>query len=548
MCPYREDATQMPTTITVEELKTMRENQEPHALIDVREKGEFVLRHIFRAVPIPRGVLELRVSQRIPVQHLPVIVYDQDGHRAALAAETLEEIGYRDVRLLDGGLDSWEASGGRTDYGTNVPGKDFGEKVAVLRKTPHLTPDEVVERQKRGERILILDSRTREEYERAHVPGAFSVPGAELPTRIRTLIDAPENKDATIVVNCAGRTRSILGADVLIRMGMQNPVYALENGTMAWSMAGHELERGPGADVDAARAPSAQQVVRAFADRVAEEDGVTSISIEEFQALRDDGALHYALDVRLPHEYAEGHIPGSVSLPGGQIALAADEIVAVNQGQIVLISDTGVRAKISGSYARQIGYPNVAVLAGGIEGWRASGLDVVTKDETPEVPGLAEAKSRTQSTSPTELFEALATNETLIVDVKGSGDYALAHIAGSRWVPRGDLERRIEKYAESTDQAIVLTDNDGTRAALACATLQDLGYTNVRWLEGGLDAWHAAGYETVEGLDGADVSLKEAKEDVEMIGRVGPLARNRQDMLDYLEWEIELGHKYETDA
>jgi rhodanese-related sulfurtransferase len=525
----------------------MRDESVAHALIDVREKGEFVQRHIFRAVPIPRGLLEVRLPARVPVTDVPVILYDVDGHRAGLAARTLEALDYRDVRLLEGGLDAWEAAGQRTDYGTNVPGKDYGEKIAVQRKTPHLTPDEIVERQNRGERILILDSRTREEYERSHVPGAFSVPGAELPLRIRTLIDAPENRDATIVVNCAGRTRSILGADVLIRMETRNPVYALENGTMAWMMAGHELERGPGATVEIASAPAARQSVRAFAERVAAEDGVGLTSLDGFEALRESGALHYALDVRLPEEYAAGHIPGTISLPGGQLALAADEIVAVNQAPVILISNSGDRARIAGSYARQIGYPHASVLDGGIEDWMAAGRELVEIEPELEVPGLETARATTTAVAPAELASMLGKDAPLVVDVKGSGDFALDHIAGARWVPRGDLERRVAIYAETKSTPIVLTCNDGVRSALAAVTLQDLGYMNVKWLEGGLDAWKAAAFKTAEGLDGADVSLREAKDDVEMIGRVGPLARSRQDMIDYLEWEIALGDKYENE-
>ncbi|MFW6076022.1 MAG: rhodanese-like domain-containing protein, partial [Chloroflexota bacterium] len=178
----------MARTISVSELNQIREDNVPHALIDVREKGDYVQQHIFKAVPIPRGLLEVRLPARVPSGNVPLIFYDADGSRAPLAARTAESLGYRDVRLLDGGLDAWRDAGLRGDYGTNVPGKDYGEKVAVQRKTPHLTPDEIVERQRRGEKIVILDSRTPEEYERAHVPGAYSVPGGELPAAVSTLL------------------------------------------------------------------------------------------------------------------------------------------------------------------------------------------------------------------------------------------------------------------------------------------------------------------------------------------------------------------------
>jgi rhodanese-related sulfurtransferase len=536
----------MPALISVEDLKQFREQQTPHALLDVREKGEFVQRHIFRAVPMPRGQIELLIEQRIPDKSVPVIVYDIDGHRAELAAQTLEELGYQDVRVLEGGLDAWAAAGGRTDYGTNVPGKDWGEKIAVQKKTPHLTPDEIVERQKSGERIIILDSRTQTEYERNHVPGAYIVPGGELPSRIHTVLEAPENRDATIVVNCAGRTRSIVGADVLIRMGVHDKVYALENGTMAWSMAGHELERGPGPSLDVATSPEARESVEQFAARVAAEDGVQTVTLEEFQAWRASGKLHYAIDVRLPEEFAGGHIPNTFHIAAGQIALEADEIVAVNQAPVVMISNSDVRARIGGSLARQIGYPNVYVLTGGIEGWTGAGNNLVTSDPEPAVPGLDEARAATTAITGEALKGELAgANAPLVVDVRGSGDFALGHIENARWVTRGDLERRILSYAQPVDIKLITVCNDGVRSAMSAKTLQDLGFSNVLYLEGGLTSWTDAGGDLVQGLDGADVSLREAKDDVGMLDRRGPLARNRQDMIDYLEWEIALGDQYE---
>lgn len=536
----------MARSISVDELHRLREDGVPHALVDVREKGNFVQRHIFKAVPIPRGLIELRFPQRIPWKDVPVIVYDDGDDRTGRAAETISALGYADVRVLDGGLSAWADAGLRTDYGTNVPGKDYGEKVAVVRKTPHLTPDQIVERRQQGDNIIILDSRTREEFERSHVPGAYSVPGGELATRIHSVLDAPENKDATIVVNCAGRTRSILGADVLIRMGIDNPVYALENGTMAWSMAGHELERGDGPELPIPDSEAAREASRQFAARVAGDDGVGTIAVDQLRDLQQSSEYHYVVDVRLPAEYESGHIAGSASLPAGQIALAGDELLAVNQAHIVMVSNSDVRSRVGGSLARQIGYPKVSYLVGGLEAWQESGqaLESGTASETPAVGGTTGA-----SISVAELKSALdAGDAPAIIDVKGSGDYALSHIAGSTWIPRGDLERRIESVVPSKTDAIVITCDSGVRSSLAAATLADMGYENVRWLEGGLNAWKDAGNQTVEGLDGADVPLKVAKDDIEMIGRVGPLARNRQDMLDYLEWEINLGDRYETEA
>jgi hypothetical protein len=64
-------------------------------------------------------------------------------------------------------------------------------------------------------------------------------------------------------------------------------------------------------------------------------------------------------------------------------------------------------------------------------------------------------------------------------------------------------------------------------------------------LAGGLEGWRNTGFELVEGLDGADVSLQEAKEDADLVNRPQALARNRDDMIAYLEWETRLGDKYE---
>src|SRR3954451_19239784 len=138
------------------------------------------------------------------------------------------------------------------------------------------------------------------------IPGAFDCPGAELVYRVPDRVPSP---DTLVVVNCAGRTRSIIGAQSLRNAGIGNPVMALENGTMGWELAGLELARGR---EDALPPPSPEGLAkaRALADKVAERFGITRIDGEalvRFESEADRRAL-YVFDVRGPDEYEAGHL------------------------------------------------------------------------------------------------------------------------------------------------------------------------------------------------------------------------------------------------
>ncbi|TGS57594.1 hypothetical protein EN826_032655, partial [Mesorhizobium sp. M1D.F.Ca.ET.183.01.1.1] len=73
------------------------------------------------------------------------------------------------------------------------------------------------------------------------IPGSICLPNGELAYRADSVIPDPE---IPIVIHCAGRTRSIIGAQILRDLGFHNPIFALENGTQGWTLAGFELERG----------------------------------------------------------------------------------------------------------------------------------------------------------------------------------------------------------------------------------------------------------------------------------------------------------------
>src|SRR5215467_12566955 len=228
----------MAATITPASLKSLLAGKEPFALIDVREAGEYNSSHIPGASLVARRQLETLVPQAVPFKGTPVVVCDDDGRRARLAAATLERLGYRQVSVLDGGV----TDGLETEWGMNVPSKDFGEKVEVVHHVPEVECKDLAVRIQNGEKFLILDSRTPEEFRRFCIPGGRSVPGGELALRITDLARNID-QDTTIIVNCAGRTRSIIGARVLQRMGIPR-VYGLKNGTSGWVLAGHKLETG----------------------------------------------------------------------------------------------------------------------------------------------------------------------------------------------------------------------------------------------------------------------------------------------------------------
>ncbi|MBI3325487.1 MAG: sulfurtransferase, partial [Nitrospinae bacterium] len=510
----------------------------PYALIDVRDEEEYNTQQIFTANLVPRRLLELRIGQLVPVTTTRVVICDDDGQRAALAAAALEHMGYSRVAVMAGGLIAWLAAGYPTVSGVNVPSKDFGERVLVQHHVPEMPPEELHARLQRGEKIVILDSRTPEEFERACIPGGRSVPGGELALRITDLVKDPK---ATVIVNCAGRTRSIIGTRVLQRMGIPNPIYGLRNGTMGWHLAGFQVQTG--ARAQPLPTPSAEGLAaaEAFAASVAAEDGVRLLSVQALPGLltKADRETVYLIDVRTSEEYSAGHIPGAQWIPGGQAVQRTDEVIAVRNAAIVVTCDGRVRSFITASWYRQMGFPNVYALDGGTTAWTASGLPLETGWPQRLPAAFAEAKAQIQPLSPHELQARLAgSRASLVIDIDTSRDHSQGHVPGARWLARGWLELRISDIAAAEDTPIALTCQDGVKSTLAGAALKGLGYTNICVLAGGMASWKQAGLPLETGLTQPVVQPAD-------VLRSGT-ERSREEMIRYLEWEEELGRKYET--
>ncbi len=211
------------SNIAPDALSALMASDTPHAVLDLRERATYERGHIFRATPLPRRQLEFRLSAMVTARATPLAIYDDDGRLAALATPTLSAMGFTDVRVLEGGLGAWRAAGRRTVQGVNVPSKVFGERALHEMKTPQIAPRDLHARIAAGADMVIVDSRTPEEYARGCIPGAVNVPGGELVFRIAGIVPSP---DTPIVVHCGGRTRSYIGAESLRRMGLPNPIVA----------------------------------------------------------------------------------------------------------------------------------------------------------------------------------------------------------------------------------------------------------------------------------------------------------------------------------
>ena len=537
----------MPALMTAAALKSLLDTRATCALIDVREAGEYNDAHIPGSSLVPRRQLEFRMTRLVPFKGAQVIVCDDDGRRAPLAAATLERMGFGRVAVLEGGINRWTTEGYPTEWGVNVPSKDFGEKIQVVHHVAEMHPEELRARQLRGEKIVLLDSRTPEEHRRATIPGGRSAPNGEVALHIADLAPDP---GATIVVHCAGRTRSIVGARLLQRMGYSN-VFDLRNGTMGWMMAGLELETG--STRLELPAPSAESRARAeaFAARIAAEDGVRTLTIPELRELmaRADRECVYLIDVRASNEYARGSIPGFQWFPGGQAVQRADDLVAVKNGHVIFACDGRVRATVTASWYRQMGFPNVYTVDGGTTAWVASG-QALAKSEAPGGPrgydegiGGALPAGYEAARAKVELLAAgtlearrRASPAPLVIVVDTSRDFSNGHVPGARWVPRGWLELAIGDVAPSKDTALVVTCSNGLNSVLAGATLKDLGYQRVAVLADGMQAWGRAGLPVERGLSG----VMSPPNDVLTMGT----DRTWAEAIQYLRWEEELAKKY----
>jgi len=495
-------------------------NHEELALVDVREEAPFAESHPLFAANIPLSKLELEVFSRIPRRDTQVTVYDNDEGLANIAAKRLQALGYTNVSLLEGGLEGWRRAGGELFIDVNVPSKAFGELVESQRHTPSLAAEEVQALLDSEADVVVLDARRFDEYQTMSIPTGISVPGAELVLRARELAPDPSTR---IIVNCAGRTRSIIGTQSLINSGIANPVSALRNGTIGWTLAGQTLQHGQSRRF-APTSEEHRQIAARDARRVADKALVSRARLADLQRWQQEPTRStYLFDVRTPEEFEAGHLPSARSTPGGQLVQETDHFASVRGARLVLVDDDGVRANMSASWLAQLGW-EVYVL---------DDLEPAHFSEHGAWQAPIPAPQQAEEVSPETLADWLNHGDTAVLDFTSSANYVKRHIPGAWWALRSQLREGLAKVPPA--ERYVLTCGSSQLARLAVAEVEALTGKTVFLLKGGTASWIAAQLPLEEGESHlASPRIDRYRRPYE--GTDNP----REAMQAYLDWEFGL--------
>lgn len=474
-------------TIGAQQAKTAIHSSQEYALLDIREHGQYGEGHPFLSVHCPYSDFEQNLARLVPNTEVPIILMDDGDGVSERASQQALAMGYSKVEILAGGAPAWAQAGYTLYKGVNLPSKTLGEIIEHHDHPKVITAQQLNEWQTQGKPMHFFDCRPPNEYDKMTIPGAACVPNGELAHRLAAVVP---DETTPIVVTCAGRTRGLIGAAGLERLGLPNPIYAVENGTQGWALAGFSLKRGNGQPEMPVLSEQALEVSRARADKLMAKEGLACIDRAAFLELAQDGSRTlYLIDVRSLTEYKQGHLPGAVHAWSGQAAQAADLTMGVRRARVVLSDDTGLRAAIAGVWLKALGYEVYVLRETSPDalptGWRV---------QSPSMPAV----DAPASLAPQDVEAMRTTGKAALVDIRNSQDYRKLHASSAQWATRA----RLSQLSQSNpDKALVLFADDPVAAQYFAEDAKTHGLTVLGLVAGGLKAWRAAGLATESTTD-----------------------------------------------
>jgi len=526
---YVNEAKRYVQGISVEEAKQIYDKDKTVLFVDVRPYTEYAKDgYLFRRLDLPAGRVIFDARFRIPNKDTPIIVYARKGKRAVMAAAQLVQMGYTNVRYMEGGILGWKRAGypimhssfvGTIDMPQGKTPEEFLKEAKTVAGEG-ITPLEAKERIDKDPNTVILDVATRREYAIMgfKIPGSIVTSYGEIVFTDFMKKNFPD-ANIPIIVNCTTGKRGLQIAKVLKEMGYKNVTY-IRGGLGAWKKAGLPLEKYEPTQERKIKSVNLSQVEppqgktgEDFANEA--KRYVRGISLIEAKKKFDNKEAIF-VDVRRRSEYKSGFIEGSLDIPLGRLIFDARTRIPNKNTPIITYCEKGMRGAIAGSYLVQMGYTNVRYLEGGISAWKKAGYPVIIspyyykidlpQGKTPE-EFLKEAKTVAgEGITPLEAKERIDKDpNTVILDVSTPIEHTLlGKIEGSLLLEQGKVPFNIKKKVHDARTPIIVTCSTGKRAILVAKILKEMGYKNVTYIRGGLGAWKKAGLPTVGYVKGEE--------------------------------------------
>ena len=442
----------MNSLVEAKTVKSWISDDKELAFIDVRETSQHTSGHPFFSISIPYSEFEINVEKFIPNKKVRIVLFDNNNGVSEIIYKKAKNLKYINIFILKDGVKGWIKSKFRLFDGINVPSKSFGELIEEKFNTPSITASQLSKKQKEKKDIVILDGRPFDEYNKMSIPGSVCCPNAEIPYRISELI---KSSDTEIIINCAGRTRSIIGTQALINFGIKNKVYALENGTQGWFLNNFKLDYGKTKFLD--KTPNNEKI-NELRNKVVNllENNVEIIDFNQAQKLIDDkNFTTYIFDVRT-NSVKKNELSKLRNVPGGQLIQATDKYIGVLKSHIILFDDGDlVRAGMTALWLKKMNYHCYVV------------------NESPErIKNLNlrhEVNFKTKPINLIELDDLKNLEDIHIFDVRNSVDYRNKRIKGSIWTNRLIIKKEVIQYKNS----IVLVTDDLPKASLVANDIQE---------------------------------------------------------------------------
>ncbi|MEM9441379.1 MAG: rhodanese-like domain-containing protein [Pseudomonadota bacterium] len=480
------------------------------ALLDLREAGPFSEGHPLFAVPAPYSTLEAIIGDLVPRPNVPILLFDGGDGIAKVGASVLAAMGYTDIGMIRGGPSAWSDAGLKLYKGVNVPSKTLGELAEAYWHPKTIGAPTLATWWREGRAFLLFDCRPPDEFQKMTVPGARCLPNGEIAYRLPAI-----DQHKPIVVTCAGRTRGIIGTLGLARLAPDREIYALDNGTQGWALAGFDLERG--------KAPTAlpelssterQQTRRLAEDFLAVERIPVTTASDIVTFLEDKSRTTFLFDVRSSDEAAADPLPAFRHVWSGQIVQATDRWIGVHRARIVLADDYGLRAGLAAFWLRALGHKVYIAHVNDT-------LRNIAKPTTPAKPSI--------DVPLVDAATAIAQSESRkadCLDLRPSWRFTRSHLRDSRWTIRPHLK------AFAGAGRLLLIGDDGPEAELGARELLRLGHRDIALIRGGFAALVHAGATIATG---SSMPLDQAIDLISFAyGRHdGDLAASQR----YLDWE-----------